>query len=129
MSLNPGYATRRQAERVATEPAYHVRKNLRNRLRKFVLGQKKGSISKLIGCEWESLIAHLESQFKPGMTWENYGTIFEHGDGWHIDHIRPCNSWPDLTDIEQQKECFHWSNLQPLWAKENLQKNAYWEAA
>ncbi len=57
---------------------------------------------------------HIESKFVDGMSWENRSQ-------WHIDHIRPCANF-DLTDIEQQKICFHWSNLQPLWAKDNLRK-------
>jgi hypothetical protein len=54
------------------------------------------------------------------MTWENWAL-----DGWHIDHIRPCCSF-DLTDPEQQKKCFHYSNLQPLWAEENWSKGGKW---
>ena len=49
------------------------------------------------------------------MTWDNYGE-------WHIDHIKPCCGF-DLTDFEQQKKCFHYTNLQPLWAKDNITKN------
>ena len=52
------------------------------------------------------------------MTWQNYG------DGWHIDHIHPCAAF-DLTDPEQQKACFHWSNLQPLWAIDNFRKSSF----
>lgn len=59
---------------------------------------------------------HLESKFKPGMSWKNYGPV------WHIDHIKPCAKF-DLTDPAQQRECFHWTNLQPLFALENLQKS------
>ena len=59
---------------------------------------------------------YLESKFKPGMSWEKRGLI-------HIDHIIPCASF-DLTDKKQQVKCFHYSNLQPLWAKENLIKGA-----
>lgn len=55
-------------------------------------------------------------QFEPGMTWENYGTE------WHVDHIVPC-SYFDLTDPEQQRICFNYRNLQPLWAKDNLEKS------
>ena len=47
-------------------------------------------------------------------------------EGWHIDHIRPCASF-DLTDPEQQKQCFHYTNLQPLWAEDNLRKSDKWE--
>jgi len=52
--------------------------------------------------------------------WDNYGS------GWHIDHIRPCSSF-DLSDEEQQRACFHHSNLQPLWVKDNLEKGSKWE--
>lgn len=69
----------------------------------------------LIGCTIEHLMAHLERQFQPGMTWANQGL-------WHIDHIRPCASF-DLTCPEAQRECFNWSNLQPLWAADNLAKS------
>jgi len=72
----------------------------------------------LVGASIESVRAHLEQQFKPGMTWANYGKI-----GWHIDHIKPCASF-DLSDPNQQKACFHYSNLQPLWALDNLSKGA-----
>ena len=56
---------------------------------------------------------HLESQFKPEMNWENHGKI------WEIDHIKPCISF-DLTNIEQQKQCFHYTNLQPLFKTSEL---------
>lgn len=71
----------------------------------------------LLGCTMEVFIAHIERQWEEGMTWENH-TL----DGWHIDHIIPCNSY-DLTDQKQQKECFHYTNLQPLWAEDNLSKS------
>jgi hypothetical protein len=71
----------------------------------------------LIGCSIKELKEHLEKQFKPGMTWNNHGLYC-----WHIDHIIPCCNF-DLTKIEEQKKCFHYTNLQPLWAKENLTKN------
>ena len=63
---------------------------------------------------------HLEKQFQPGMSWDNHGY-----DGWHVDHIRPCASF-DLTDEEQVRKCFHYTNLQPLWAKDNLRKGSEW---
>ena len=78
--------------------------------------RKAGRTTELVGCTWAELRRHLELQFAPGMTWENRNA-------WHIDHIRPCASF-DLTDPEQQKECFHYTNLQPLWAEENIKKGA-----
>lgn len=68
----------------------------------------------LTGCELNVLKEFLESKFKQGMSWENHGE-------WHIDHIKPCCKF-DLEDEEEQKKCFHYTNLQPLWAKENLSK-------
>jgi hypothetical protein len=84
--------------------------------------KKKDSTMSVVGCSKEELIKHLESQFKEGMSWENWSL-----NGWHIDHIRPCSSF-DLSDPAQVKECFHYSNLQPLWAIENLKKSDSWEA-
>jgi hypothetical protein len=75
----------------------------------------------LLGCTIQELKIHLESQFEEGMSWENYSKA-----GWHVDHIRPCASF-DLTDPTQQKQCFHYSNLQPLWAKDNLSKGSKWK--
>jgi hypothetical protein len=69
-----------------------------------------------IGCTRLFFIAHIESLFKPGMTWDNYGK-----GGWEIDHKIPCSSF-DLTDPEQQKACFHYTNMQPLWWHENIKK-------
>jgi hypothetical protein len=84
-------------------------------------GLKKTDRSiKLLGAPLSVVCAHIEDQFQPGMSWENHGQ-------WHYDHIRPCASF-DLTDPEQQKQCFHYTNLQPLWAKDNLSKSDKWEA-
>jgi len=73
------------------------------------------STVELLSCSVDKLKKHLESQFKSGMTWNNYGK-------WHIDHIRPCASF-DLSKAEEQKKCFNYKNLQPLWAKDNLEKS------
>jgi len=104
-----------------TNPNYRVTINLRNRIsgviRRYNTTRVDHSL-KIIGCTISELKAHLESLFKPGMTWENYGLH-----GWHIDHIRPCASF-DLIDPAQQRACFHWTNLQPLWAEENYRKGA-----
>jgi hypothetical protein len=70
----------------------------------------------LLGCSIEFLRIWLELQFKEGMNWFNYGKK-----GWVIDHVRPCVSF-NLTNIEEQKICFHYTNLQPLWDLENSLK-------
>ena len=74
---------------------------------KITQGKEMGSIE-LLGESIEFIKGYIEAQFKPEMNWENYGDI------WEIDHILPCSSF-DLTDEEQQKKCFHYSNLQPLF--------------
>ncbi len=79
-------------------------------------GQKVGSAVRDLGCSVDKLKKHLESRFRFGMTWENYGM-------WHIDHIRPLASF-DLTDRVQFLQACHYTNLQPLWAPENLGKGA-----
>jgi hypothetical protein len=71
----------------------------------------------LIGCSPVELKDYLEKLFKPGMTWKNYKLH-----GWEVDHIIPCDNF-DLTNIEEQKKCFHYTNLQPLWMRENRQKS------
>lgn len=93
---------------------FKIATNLRNRFRSTIGGYKYKSILKLIGCSLDELKNFIESKFEPGMNWQNHGL-------WHIDHIRPCSSF-DLTKLEEQSKCFHYSNLQPLWAKDNLIK-------
>jgi len=93
--------------------SFKISKNLRNRLFK-VVKYKYASALDLVGCSVEDLMKHLESQFQEGMTWDNYGK-------WHIDHIKPCASF-NLLNEEEQRQCFHYSNLQPLWAVDNLKK-------
>jgi hypothetical protein len=100
--------------------------NIRNRiyyaLSSATVSKMQGTAD-LIGCTIEELRQHLEAQFINSMNWNNYGRT-----GWHIDHIRPCASF-DLTDAEQQRQCFHYTNLQPLWAAENIRKGAKWPNA
>lgn len=67
-----------------------------------------------LGCSVDELMDHLESNFLPGMTWENWGS-------WHIDHIEPVCSF-DLANTEELKKCSHFSNLRPLWKQDNLAK-------
>jgi len=109
--------TRRKTlqERRDKDPKYRAMMALHCRLY-IAVKEKKGKTLELTGCCKEQLITHLESKFTEGMSWENYGK-------WHIDHIRPCASF-DLVEPEEQKKCFHWTNLQPLWAQDNMRKGA-----
>ena len=108
-----------------TDPSARIARSLRASLRfhmKRVGGSKATHTMDLIGCSAQQFQAHIESLWKPGMSWANYGRYVDGGPmTWHIDHKRPCASF-DLTDPEQQRLCFHWSNLQPLWAVENMSK-------
>lgn len=106
-------AERRQLK---TNPSRRVKKNLRDRLRialKVKKWFKTTSFYQYIGCSQEELKKHLEIQFKEGMTWENYGQ-------WHIDHIIPLSV--AKTPEEMHKLC-HFTNLQPLWAQDNINKS------
>jgi hypothetical protein len=105
---------------------FKIRCTLSSRLTFVTKNNKTTSyITKLLDCPIDFLRTHIESQFTEGMTWENYGTG-HNGKGmqeWHIDHILPCASF-DLSKLEEQQICFHWSNFQPLWATRNLSKGA-----
>ena len=98
---------------------FKIRVRLASRIRMAVknnAGGKAYSTMELIGCTINEMKIFLEAEFEHGMTWDNMGE-------WHIDHIRPCASF-DLTDPGEQKKCFHWTNLQPLWALDNIRKGA-----
>lgn len=96
---------------------YRITCNLRNRLLDALAGRNKSSATlQLLGCSASELKIYLENRFTLGMTWDNYGR-----NGWHIDHIIPCSVF-DLKNPEQQKKCFHYTNLQPLWAIDNYAK-------
>ncbi len=100
-----------------TNPIFRMESNLRRRLSLAIVAcgnSKSHGTQKLLDCSWQELKIYLESQFQDGMTWDNYGD-------WHIDHIKPCCSF-DLSNIDEQKLCFHYTNLQPLWAEDNLRK-------
>jgi hypothetical protein len=96
------------------ETEYRLLENLRNRLRRAIRSKKSDSTLNLVGCDVSALKEHLEKLFLIGMSWDNYGE-------WHIDHIIPCASF-DLSKEEEQRKCFHYTNLQPLWAADNLKK-------
>jgi hypothetical protein len=88
---------------------YKLKNILRSRFYSILKKDKKEtSILNLIGCSISNLKSHIEKQFLPEMNWDNHGKV------WEIDHIKPCIIF-DLTDPKQQQECFHFTNLQPLF--------------
>jgi hypothetical protein len=99
-----------------TDPTFKLKACLRSRIISVLKERIKSAPTlKLLGVSnVEFVWIHLEKSFKPGMTRKNHGK-------WHIDHIKPCSSF-DLSKPKQQAKCFHYSNLQALWAHENLSK-------
>ena len=95
------------------DPIFKLKTLYRSKLNK-ILGSKKEKTFLLIGCSPEELKSHIERQFKDGMCWENHGTL-----GWHIDHIIPLSSGKNKYELER---LCHYTNLQPLWWFENLEK-------
>jgi len=99
------------------DPMNHVIHNLRSRVVDCIKKDVKAAATKeLLGCSIEEFKSHIESQFTEGMSWSNYGE-------WHIDHIKPVASY-NLLDPDQQRECFNYNNMQPLWASDNWKKNS-----
>jgi hypothetical protein len=104
------------------DPIWRMQRYMRIRISNAIKqghAMKKGRSADLLGCDMQSLKAHLELTFKEGMTWQNYGR-------WHIDHIRPLASF-DLTTEQAQKDAFHYTNLQALWAWDNWSKNSRYQ--
>lgn len=97
---------------------FRIARNLRARIRGVLKGKNKSAHTlELLGCSYIDCWKYLQNQFKPGMTKENYGTV------WNLDHIRPCASF-DLSKESEQKTCFHYTNLQPLFVEENRKKGS-----
>ncbi|MEN6378381.1 MAG: hypothetical protein ABFD15_02215 [Methanofastidiosum sp.] len=108
-------------KRMESDPKYRITRSLRTRLNSALKWQgvrKTKHTLDLIGCSVDFLKKHIESQFLRGMTWDNYGR-----EGWSIDHIIPCASF-DLVKIKDQKRCFNYKNLRPLWEVDNWKKNS-----
>jgi len=98
---------------------FKLRENLRNSMRRVLNSQqtkKTHSIFKYLGCTVEEFKEYISKQFKPGMSWKNWGKY-----SWHIDHIKPCSHF-DLTKESERYKCFNYKNQQPMWASENLSK-------
>ncbi len=99
-----------------TDVNFKLACNLRIRISQALKNNYKSkSTTELLGCSIEELKNWLESQFQEGMSWSNYGE-------WHLDHVYPCAKF-NLEQPYEQKICFNWFNLSPLWARENIQKS------
>jgi hypothetical protein len=107
------------ANRRANNPIARMANSMRRSIRRYLDAGQKGEMSsfEIIGCSKDDLRKHLESKFRDGMTWQNYG---KH---WHIDHIVPLISAKSSDEI---KRLCHWTNLQPLTAFENISKGSKW---
>ncbi len=100
-------------KRKMEDPVFRLARIVRCRLAHVLRGQKTGKSLDYLGCSFEHLKAHLEAQFLPGMTWENYGKV------WHVDHEIPLVS-VDPSDDAAVRRLSHYTNLRPLWASVNM---------
>ena len=115
--LNKDLYRRNYQRNYHSNPTFKLRHNIARRILLALKEQgadKNKNTVKLLGCSIKEYKDYLEKKFLTNMTWEN------HGD-WHIDHIKPCASF-DLSNPDEQKVCFHYTNTQPLWKKDNLSK-------
>lgn len=104
-----------QKTRYDSDVQYRLATLIRSRLtRALKRRSKKGSAVKLLGCSISELVTHFESLFTEGMNWSNQGE-------WHIDHVIPL-AYYDLENEEDLAKVCHYSNLQPLWALDNIVK-------
>jgi hypothetical protein len=99
------------------DPSYHISETIRSYLSRSIKGKilKKKKTEEIVGISFNKLVAYLESKFEPGMSMSNYGK-------WHIDHIKPVTKF-DLTKPGELEKCFHYTNLQPMWARDNIIKS------
>lgn len=129
---DPGYSVRNRRKNWAkvyearrADPGRRIAHSIRSSIAIQVRhgkAKKASRTTELLGCDIAQFRAHIEALWLEGMCWENWGR--QRG-CWQLDHIRPVASF-DLTDPAQQKQCFHFSNYQPLWAEDNRRKGAAW---
>ena len=111
------YEREYRSSRKQEDMFFKIKSNLSSRLSDLIKNRIIGQRTvELLGCDKDTFLQHLESQFTEGMTWENYGLK-----GWHVDHIMPISSY-DLTNEDEVKKACHYTNLQPLWWQDNLEK-------
>jgi hypothetical protein len=119
LNNNPEYYNNYRKNRYNTDLKFKLRIILGNRLNEVLKKDKTykdSNIVQLLDCSLEEVKLYLENQFKEGMSWVNHGSY------WEVDHIIPCDSF-NMQDVEQQKICFHYTNLQPLTITQNRKKS------
>lgn len=107
------YVKNKRKQDINVRIAHNLRTRISSTIKKNVKWKKSKEI---LGCSIEAFRDYLETKFRDGMTWENYGSY------WHIDHIKPCSAF-NLALKEEQEKCFHYINLQPLTVEENHSKS------
>lgn len=112
------YFTRYNAERYRNDPDHAMICRLRGRTYKALQGRKSETTRQLLGCTSEEFRAWIERHFTAGMSWENRSE-------WELDHKRPLASF-DLNDPAQRAVACHFTNIQPLWRRDNRVKGAKW---
>ena len=103
-------------KRLLTDPMFKLSRYMRDRVLaafKHKKWKKNSKTQEMLGADYKTVMSHIESRFKKGMTWDNYGE-------WHIDHIKPLSSAKDEKELISLS---HYTNLQPLWAIENQRKH------
>lgn len=111
------YNAKYSKERKKIDIQYKIKTNLRSRISKMINNIPKYDTTEIIlGCSYNEFLHWMEFQFQQNFTFKNHGIV------WHIDHVIPCSKF-DLTQEEDQKRCFHWSNMQPLKIIDNLIKS------
>jgi len=113
---------RKNREKYHTNPIFKLHTIFRSKINALIREERVSTPKDMrkLGYTWEELKQYLESQFTNDMSWENHGR-----NGWHIDHIRPVDSFEDT--IEDFQKCWALDNLQPLWETDNIQKGNTWD--
>jgi hypothetical protein len=104
-------------KRLKKEPLLKAKHGIRNLISTAIRRmsyKKSNKTTEVLGCSFEDFIVHIESQFSPGMSWENHGE-------WHIDHIMPLSMAKNYDELVRLN---HYRNLRPLWAADNIKKGA-----